>query len=545
MEEIELDHSSLADLYDELFITYADRPMFLNFGVSYTYQQIDQLSQAFANYLVSSLHMQKGERVALVMPNLIQLPIALIGALRAGMVVVNVNPQYTSREMHYQLLDSGATTIVILENFANKLSQIIDYTLIKNVIITKIGDLFPQPKRFIFNLVNRYLNHGCPKYSLFNEVSFMQALRHGAKHEIKKVEHSLDDLAFLQYTGGTTGRPKGALLTNKNLLSNMQQIEMLYGDVVNRGKERLIAALPLYHVFALTVNLLFMSKLGGYMDLITDPRKINMLVKEMISFKPTCITGVNTLFNALTFNEEFANKFKHNDLHIVIGGGMAVQRSVAQRWEKITGTSISEGYGLTECSPIVAVVNADQEEYTGSIGNPIPYTQVKIVDDQEQEIKEYNKEGELWVKGPQVTSGYWKREKDTKAAIFDGWFKTGDIVIRLPNGQLKIVDRKKDMILVSGFNVYPNEIEEVVATHHKVKEVGAIGVKSANSGEQVKIFVVKKDPSLTQEEIIAHCYKYLTHYKVPKQVEFLPDLPKSNVGKILRMKLRNLENERK
>ncbi|MCR4554655.1 MAG: AMP-binding protein [Succinivibrionaceae bacterium] len=543
---LKLEYSSLAELFDDILKKYAQNPMLRSFGVCYTYEQIDELSRNFANYLLHSLHMQKGERIALIMPNLIQMPIAIIGALRAGMVVVNVNPQYTSREIHYQILDSGASTIVILENFADRLSEIIDYTLIKTVIVTKLGDMFANPKRFIFNLINRYFYHGCPEYKfLAKTVTFHHALRHGSRVDYEPQNISLDDLAFLQYTGGTTGRPKGALLSNRNLLSNLEQIELLYGNVIHRGKERIMAALPLYHVFALTVNFLFMSKIGGYIDLITDPRKINVLVKELISFRPTAITGVNTLFNALTFNDEFANKGRNNDLHLVVGGGMAIQRSVAQRWKKITGTYIIEGYGLTECSPLVAVVSADEGEYTGSIGNPVPFTRVKIMDEHDQEITGCDREGELWVKGPQVTSGYWKREDDTRNAISDGWFKTGDIVIRLPNNQLKIVDRKKDMILVSGFNVFPNEIEEVVATHYKVKEVAAIGVKSSNSGEQVKIFVVKKDPSLTQEEIIAHCYKYLAHYKVPKKVEFMHDLPKSNVGKILRMELRKLENERR
>ena len=507
---LDLGYQSLADMYDDIFVRYADRPMLLNFGVSFTYAEIDTLSMNFAKYLQGSLHMQKGERIALVMPNIIQMPIAIIGALRAGLSVVNVNPQYTSREMHYQILDSGATTVVILENFADRLSEIIDYTLVKNVIVTKLGDMFSNPKRYFYNLLNKYFNHGCPKYH-FNvkTVSFNHALRHGARAEFRRDERDLDDLAFLQYTGGTTGRPKGAMLSNANLLSNMAQITLLYGSVLHYGGERLIAALPLYHVFALTVNLLFMSRIGGYIDLITDPRKLRLMVRDMIQFRPTCITGVNTLFNALTFNDDFAARFKKNDFHLVIGGGMAIQRSVAQRWKDITGTFISEGYGLTECSPIVAVVSADQGEYTGSIGNPLPYTKIKIMDQN------------------------------------SGWFKTGDIVVRLPNEQLKIVDRKKDMILVSGFNVYPNEIEEVVATHYKVKEVAAIGVKSENSGEQVKIFVVKKDPSLTQEEIIAHCYKYLAHYKVPKKVEFMNELPKSSVGKILRIELRKKENERK
>ena len=543
---LDLGYQSLADMYDDIFVRYADRPMLLNFGVSFTYAEIDTLSMNFAKYLQGSLHMQKGERIALVMPNIIQMPIAIIGALRAGLSVVNVNPQYTSREMHYQILDSGATTVVILENFADRLSEIIDYTLVKNVIVTKLGDMFSNPKRYFYNLLNKYFNHGCPKY-YFNvkTVSFNHALRHGARAEFRRDERDLDDLAFLQYTGGTTGRPKGAMLSNANLLSNMAQITLLDGSVLHYGGERLIAALPLYHVFALTVNLLFMSRIGGYIDLITDPRKLRLMVRDMIQFRPTCITGVNTLFNALTFNDDFAARFKKNDFHLVIGGGMAIQRSVAQRWKDITGTFISEGYGLTECSPIVAVVSADQGEYTGSIGNPLPYTKIKIMDQNSTEITGYNQEGELWVKGPQVTSGYWKREKDTQNALFDGWFKTGDIVVRLPNEQLKIVDRKKDMILVSGFNVYPNEIEEVVATHYKVKEVAAIGVKSENSGEQVKIFVVKKDPSLTQEEIIAHCYKYLAHYKVPKKVEFMNELPKSSVGKILRIELRKKENERK
>lgn len=534
--------NSLSDMFSQVFQQFAEKPMLTSMGKTYTYREIGNLSENFGSYLINSLHMQKGERIALVMPNIIQFPIALIGALRAGMVVVNVNPQYTAREMHYQILDAGATTIVIIENFADKLSEIIDYTLVKNVIITKIGDMLDNPKKFVVNAICRFFMHGKPEYKLQKAVTFNHALRHGEKKHLYGVDIEPEDLAFLQYTGGTTGRPKGAMLSNANLLANIEQCCKEYGFILVKGEEKIIAALPLYHVFSLTVNLLLGSKIGGEIDLIADPRRFNNFVEEFLRFQPTLIAGVNTLFNAMTFNDKFLSHFIKGNLKIVMGGGMSVQKSVAERWEKITGTFIREGYGLTECSPVVAVSKPSLQGYTGCIGEPVYGTEVKIVGENGKVITEKNEPGELYVKGPQVTKGYWKREKDNLNSFDGDWFKTGDIAAWQDNNQLKLVDRKKDMILISGFNVYPNEIEEVVAMHDKVKEVAAIGVKSS-TGEAVKIFVVKKEHSLTKEELIAHCYNYLTNYKVPKLVEFVNDLPKSNIGKILRIKLKELEKK--
>lgn len=539
-EKLTLSYKSLGEMYNKIFQKYLDRPMLSNLGTVFTYHDIDRLSSAFASFLINELHMKKGERIALVMPNIIQLPIAIIGAIRAGIVVVNINPQYTSREIHFILLDAGVNTIVMVENFADRLSEIIDYTQIRHVILTKIGDMLPQPKRFLVDLVNRLFFKGKPKYNLPNFYPFRRALSRGKKEGLDSVSVTPSDLAFLQYTGGTTGKPKGALLTHRNLLSNIEQILAEFSEVLVPGQERILSALPLYHVFALTVNLLMVSRIGAHARLITDPRKIASLVREIASFKPTFITGVNTLFNALTHNRNFAG-LDFSFIKYVVGGGCAVQKNVAERWNNITGTFILEGYGMTECSPLVCVCAHDTKSYTGNIGKPVLWTKVRIVDNAGHDIIEKDVPGELWISGPQVAGGYWNRDEDTRSSFQDGWFHSGDIGVWQDGGVIKLVDRKKDMILVSGFNVYPNEIEEVVSSHSKVVEAGAIGVKSVSSGEVVKVFVVRSDNSLTKEELQEYCYSKLAHYKVPKQIEFVSNLPKSNIGKILRTKLREIQ----
>ncbi len=539
-KKLSLPYKSLCEMYNEVFQKYYDRPMLTNLGTTYSYHDIDRLSGAFASFLINELHMKKGNRIALVMPNIIQLPIAIIGAIRAGIVVVNINPQYTSREIHYILLDAGVNTIVMVENFADRLSEIIDYTLVRNVILTKIGDMFSQPKRFIIDWVNRIFYKGKPKYHLPNFYPFRKALSLGKNVGVESIQFSPNDLAFLQYTGGTTGRPKGALLSHKNLLANIEQILAEFGEVFDLGHERVLSALPLYHVFALTVNLLMVSRIGAQAQLITDPRKISNLVQEIDNFKPTFITGVNTLFNALVHNKSFAS-LDFSYIKYVVGGGCAVQRSVAEKWNNVTGTFILEGYGMTECSPLVSVCSHKTKSYTGNIGKPVLGTQVRIVDNEGRDIVDKDMPGELWIKGPQVASGYWNREEASRNSFCNGWFHSGDIGVWQDDGVIKLVDRKKDMILVSGFNVYPNEIEEVVSSHRKVVEAGAIGVQSNSSGEQVKVFVVRSDNTLTEEELQQYCYSKMAHYKVPKKIEFVSSLPKSNIGKILRTKLRELE----
>lgn len=537
---INLEFRSLNEMYNHVFQEYHDCPMFSNLNTIYTYHEIDKLSGAFASFLINEFHMKKGDRIALVMPNIIQLPIAIIGAIRAGIVVVNINPQYTSREMHFLLLDAGVNTIVMLENFADRLSEIIDYTLVRNVVLTKIGDMHPQPKRFFIDVINRLFYKGKPKYNIPNFYSFRKALSIGKKVGLDSVDIMPNDLAFLQYTGGTTGQPKGALLSHRNLLANIEQILSEFSEVFENGKERILSALPLYHVFALTVNLLMVSRIGAHAALITDPRRIKNLVRVIGKFKPTFIPGVNTLFNALTYNKTFT-QLDFSTIKFVIGGGCSVQKNVAERWNAVTGTFILEGYGMTECSPLVCVCSHNTKSYTGNIGKPVVSTKVRIVDSEGHDIIDLNTPGELWIKGPQVSCGYWNREKETRNSFSNGWFHSGDIGVWQEGGVIKLVDRKKDMILVSGFNVYPNEIEEVVSSHGKVIEAGAIGVKSATSGEQVKVFVVRSDNSLTEEELLEYCYVNLAHYKVPKKIEFVSSIPKSNIGKILRNKLREIE----
>ncbi|AXX60467.1 TPA: long-chain-fatty-acid--CoA ligase FadD [Vibrio vulnificus] len=536
-------YESLVEMFEQSVQKYADQPAFMNMGSVMTFRKLEERSRAFAAYLQNELKLKKGDRVALMMPNLLQYPVALFGVLRAGCIAVNVNPLYTPRELEHQLNDSGATAIVIVSNFANTLEQIVENTPVKHVVLTSLGQMLPRAKGTIVDFVVKYVKGMVPKYDLPGAISMRKALHKGRRLQYVKPFMTGDDIAFLQYTGGTTGVAKGAILTHRNMIANVMQAKGMYGPVLQPGRELVVTALPLYHVFALTVNCLLFIEMGGRNLLITNPRDIPGFVKELQRYPFTAITGVNTLFNALVNNEDF-HELNFSHLKLAVGGGMAVQRAVAEKWKKTTGCYLLEGYGLTECSPLVAAYPHDLVDYNGSIGLPVPSTEVRIVND-EGEALANSETGELQVRGPQVMQGYWQRPEATKEVINnDGWLSTGDIVKFDEDGFLHIVDRKKDMILVSGFNVYPNEIEDVVALHGKVLEVAAIGQPHEVSGEVVKIYVVKRDPSLTKEEIINHCRQHLTGYKVPKLIEFREDLPKTNVGKILRRVLRD-ENDAK
>ncbi|TRW50098.1 long-chain-fatty-acid--CoA ligase FadD [Aliidiomarina halalkaliphila] len=536
--EIDPDHyPSLVEIFEESVKKYADQVAFQNMDKDITYKELDQLTEQFAAYL-QSLGLKKGDPVAVMMPNLLQYPVALFGILRAGMVVVNVNPLYTARELKHQLTDSGTKVIVILKNFAHTLEKIIKDVQLEKVVLTGIGDMMPVPKRWIVNGVVKYVKKMVPAYSLSNTIEFNDSLAIGAKATYTRPEKMTgDDLAFLQYTGGTTGVSKGAMLTHRNMVANLDQISAFILPRLSDGQEVVITALPLYHIFALTANCLAFLKFGGKNILITNPRDMPAFVKELSKHKFTMISGVNTLFNGLLNTPGFKD-LDFSELKIALGGGMAVQRAVAENWEKVTGSALLEGYGLTECSPVVTANPFDIEHYTGSIGIPLPSTDVKVVDEDGNEVP-MGEPGEIMVKGPQVMAGYLGRPEATAESIKDGWFATGDMGTVDEDGFFKIVDRKKDMILVSGFNVYPNEIEDVVASHPKVLEVAAVGVAHEASGEVVKIVVVKKDSSLSEKEIIDYCRENLTAYKVPKLVEFRDELPKTNVGKILRRELRD------
>ncbi|CAM3830438.1 long-chain-fatty-acid--CoA ligase FadD [Aeromonas bestiarum] len=533
-------YSSLVDMFEASVTEFADQPAFVNMGQTITYRRLEEQSRAFAAYLQNELKLSQGDRVAVMMPNLLQYPIAVFGILRAGMIVVNVNPLYTPRELEHQLKDSGAKAIVIVSNFAHTLEKVVYDTPIKHVILTRMGDNLGLAKGTLVNFVVKYVKKLVPKYNLPHASTMRQALSKGRYLQYIKPEITNDDLAFLQYTGGTTGLSKGAMLTHRNMIANVEQCLGVYGPMLERGKEFVVTALPLYHVFALTVNCLLFMRMGGYNLLISNPRDIPGFVKEIRKYPFTCITGVNTLFNALVNNGEFQS-MDFSKLKLTIGGGMAVQRAVAEQWKGLTDTPLLEGYGLTECSPLVSVCPYDLLDYNGSIGLPVCSTDIRLVDDAGQVITEFGKPGEMQVRGPQVMVGYWQRPEATAEVMQDGWLCTGDIAVCDEQGFFKIVDRKKDMILVSGFNVYPNEIEDVVALHPKVLEVAAVGVPHKVSGELVKIFVVKKDAKLQEDEIIAHCRTHLTAYKVPKLVEFRDELPKTNVGKILRRVLRDEE----
>lgn len=529
---------SIGDLFEQGVRKFGSRTAYVCMDKRLSYAELDGLSARFAAYLQGELKLAPGARVALMMPNVLQYPVAMFGALRAGYVVVNVNPLYTARELEHQLRDAGVEAIVILENFAHTLELVARNMPVRHVVVTSLGELLGFPKRLLVNFVVRRVRKLVPEWTLPGAISFSRALSLGARHTLQPTRIDHDSIAYLQYTGGTTGVAKGAMLSHGNIIANLQQAHAWIRSQVREGEETIITALPLYHIFSLTANCLTFFKIGATNVLITNPRDIPGFVKELAKHRFTAITGVNTLFNALLNNADFA-RLDFSTLKITLGGGMAVQQAVAEKWKKVTGRPLVEAYGLTETSPAVAINPLDLAEFNHSIGLPVPSTEISIRDDDgiEQPV---GQRGELCVRGPQVTRGYWNRPEDTaRAFTHDGYLRTGDIAVMDETGYIRIVDRKKDMILVSGFNVYPNEVEDVVASHPGVLEVAAIGVPDERSGEAVKVFVVRKDPALTEAALIAHCRENLTAYKVPHRVEFRDALPKTNVGKILRRMLRD------
>jgi long-chain acyl-CoA synthetase len=531
------EYSSINDVLEVGFTKFKSNPAFHNMGTTLSYAEIELLSRKFASYLQNDLLLQKGDRVAIMMPNILQYPIALFGVLRAGLVAVNVNPLYTPRELEHQLKDAGAKAIVIFANSANVLEKVLPNTPVKTVIVTEIGDMLKFPKNYIVNFVIKHVKKMVPAYSLPNAITFKEVLSKGDAQKFKKSEVRLEDTAFLQYTGGTTGVAKGAVLTHKNIVANMVQARAWIKNLITDGQEIIITPLPLYHIFSLTANCFIFNSVGALNVLITNPRDLPGFVKELQKWKFTAITGVNTLFNGLLNNEEF-KKLDFSHLKVSLGGGMAVQKAVAEKWKQVTGRPLIEAYGLTETSPAACINPMSLKDYNGFIGIPLSSTEVEIKDDNGKTLP-LGEIGEICIRGPQVMAGYYNRPEETaKVMTQDGFFKTGDLGFMNEQGYSKIVDRKKDMILVSGFNVYPNELEDVITQNPKVLECAAIGIPDEKSGEVVKVFVVKKDQSLTQDELMSFCRENLTSYKIPKSIEFRNDLPKSNVGKILRKDLR-------
>ena len=533
-------YQSIRDLFEESAASFGERPAYYCMGREISFAELDRMSAAFGAWLQSrGLH--KGDRVALMMPNVLQYPVALFGVLRAGLIVVNVNPLYTPRELEHQLLDSGAQAIVILENFAHTLEQVIAKTQVKHVVVAAMGDLLGGVKGALVNFVVRNVKKMVPAYEFANALRFNGVLRAAAQMTLERVEIEPGDIAFLQYTGGTTGVSKGAMLLNRNITANLTQVDAWLDPFLTEYDRKhyiIITALPLYHIFSLTVNCLMMLKIGGKNVLIVNPRDMPGFVKELAKHKYTTITGVNTLFNGLMNDPDF-DKLDFRALRISNGGGMAVQKAVAEKWKKITGVTLIEGYGLTETSPVATTNPPDLKEFNGSIGLPVPSTEISIRDDAGNELA-LGAAGEICIRGPQVMAGYWQRPEETaKVMTADGFFRSGDIGIMDEKGHTRIVDRKKDMILVSGFNVYPNEVEGVVMMLPGVLECAAVGVPDEHSSEAVKLFVVRKDPDLSEREVRAHCHQNLTGYKCPKYVEFRTELPKTNVGKILRRALRD------
>ncbi|AMQ56684.1 AMP-binding protein [Algoriphagus sanaruensis] len=535
-------YSSVNELFEESVKKYSDAVAFECMGKTLSYSELDRLSAQFANYLTHVLKLEKGSRVAIQMPNVLQYPVVMFGALRAGMVVVNTNPLYTPAEMKHQFNDAGADVIVIVANFAFHLEKIRSEIKAKHVIVTELGDLLGGLKGAIVNLVVKHVKKMVPAYSIPGAVKLKSALGMGAAYAFKPVACNLEDPAFLQYTGGTTGVSKGAELTHGNIVANMQQISAWMKPKLQERSEIVITALPLYHIFALTVNCLAMLKIGAHNVLITNPRDMKAFIGDMAKKKFTVITGVNTLFNGLLNQEAFMN-LDFSSLKIAVGGGMAVQKATAEKWKKVTGVPLAEGYGLTETSPVATCNPIDGTERIGTIGMPLPNTEVMIADDEGNPLAN-GERGEILIKGPQVMRGYWNRPEETALVMHGEWFKSGDIGVMDDDGFIKIVDRKKEMILVSGFNVYPNEVEDAIASCPGVLEVGVIGMPDAKSTEKVVAYVVKKDPSLTEDQVIAHAREYLTNYKVPREVYFTEELPKSNVGKILRRKIKEAHIEK-
>ncbi len=530
-------YPNLMAILDETFKKYGNKPAFVGFGKELTFSEVDTMSRNFAAYL-HSRGLEPGDKIALMMPNILQYPIALFGAFRAGLVIVNTNPLYTTREMKHQFVDSGAKAIVIVENFAANLEQVIAETSIKTVILTSMGEILGGFKGFMVNTVVRHIKKMVPKYNLVNTVSFMHAVKEGAKFTVKPFDVKGDNIAALQYTGGTTGVSKGAMLTHRNLVANMLQMQAGIRVVLkDDGSEVAFCPLPLYHIFAFTVNCMGLFSIGAKNILVPNPRDQKAVIKDLKTYKPSVFIGINTLFNALLNNPEFV-ALDHSAMKLTCGGGMAVQKAVGEKWQTVTGCPMAEGYGMTETSPCATVNPADGTGRLGTIGLPLPSTDVRIVNDDGVPLS-IGETGEIQIKGPQVMLGYYNRPEATAESIKDGWMVTGDIGLMDADGFFKIVDRKKDMILVSGFNVYPNEIEDVLVMHPKILEAAAIAVKDDKSGEVPKVFVVKKDASLSEAEIFEHCREHLTGYKIPRYIVFMDDLPKTNVGKILRRELRD------
>lgn len=534
-------YSSIVDILEQSCNQFKDRMAYHNMGAELSYSELDYLTRNFAASL-QAMGLQQGDRIALMMPNILQYPVALFGALRAGLIIVNTNPMYTARELRHQLVDAGAKAIVVVENFASVLESVRDEVPLEHVITTGVGDLLDFPKSLLVNFVLRYVKKTIPAWKLPGSVKFQDVLDKGKKLPLKPVNIAFEDVAFLQYTGGTTGVAKGAMLTHRNIVANLLQARAWLAQLDGESHETIITALPLYHIFALTANCLTFLYLGGSNILVTDPRDMPGFVKELGRHPFTAITGVNTLFNALLHTEGFAD-LDFSKVKMTLGGGMAVQKAVADQWKEVTGVTLVEAYGLTETSPAACINPVTLEDYNGYIGLPISSTEGAIMSE-EGNFLPMGETGELCIRGPQVMKGYWQRPEATDEVLnADGWLQTGDIALMTEDGYFKIVDRKKDMILVSGFNVYPNEIEDVLALNPKVLEVAAIGVPDEKSGEVVSLYIVKKDPSLTKEEVIAFCKENLTGYKRPRYVEFMTDLPKSNVGKILRRELRDSQQK--
>lgn len=535
--------ASVGSLLAQSVARWPERVAYVNMGATLSYRDLDTLSHRFAAYLQGELGLARGSRIALMMPNVLQYPIAMFGALRAGYVVVNCNPLYTPRELENQLLDSGAEAIVIVENFCHTLSAVIARTAVKHTVVTSLGEMLGSIKGRFVDFVVRRVKKLVPPWQLPDYRRFNEVLQLGAKHALRSVEVGPDDIAFLQYTGGTTGVAKGAILSHGNILANVSQAHVWIRSVLREGEETIITALPLYHIFSLTANCLIFLRIGATNVLITNPRDIAGFVRELRKWRFSVITGVNTLFAALLRHPDFP-KLDFSALRVSLGGGMAVQKAVAERWRQVTGCPLIEAYGLTETSPAVCVNPIDLPAFNGSIGLPLPNTEISLRDEAGTEVA-VGQPGELCVRGPQVMRGYWNSQAETALVMTeDGFLRTGDVAVIDDRGYVRIVDRKKDVIIVSGFNVYPNEIEDVVAMHPGVQEVAAVGVPDERCGEAVKIFVVKRDPALTADDLVTHCKKSLTAYKVPHLVEFRDDLPKSSVGKILRRALRDELAER-
>ena len=533
---------SLTAMFEQVCARHASLPAFSNQGTTLGYSRLDALSRAFAGFLQNVAHVGRGERVAIMLPNLLQYPVALFGALRAGCVVVNTNPLYTGRELQYQLNDSGASAIVVLDNFAHTLQQVLGQTAVRCVVTTGVGDMLHFPKAQIVNMVVKHVRHMVPEWQIAGAVGWADALHRGEQAGLTEAGTGPDDIAFLQYTGGTTGVPKGAILPHRSIVANVEQTAAWIAGVLNEGEEALVVPLPMYHIFALTAMLTFL-RIGSEAILITNPRDLPAFVKELRHVRFSAMIGVNTLFNAL-LDAPHIDEVDVSRVKVVVAGGMALQRAVAERWQRRFGLPLIEGYGLTEASPIVCANPLTINSYTGTIGLPLPSTEVAILDDGGCALP-LGEPGELCVRGPQLMRGYWNKPEETARVLTsDGWLRTGDIGVIEGSGYVKIVDRKKDMIVVSGFKVFPNEIEDVVAMHSGVAEVAAIPVADARSGEAVRIVVVRKNPELTESELLDHCRTYLTGYKVPRSVVFRSSaLPKSNIGKVLRRVVREQEEQ--